>query len=674
LGGQVAVSSTVIWLKYPVEGKHPSKQVAIDLATQDTFILPKPLGEFYRSVSFIIKVKPGTQVEASEGSLTPLGNRRYRLTIERGHRGMTGARRLHLSFRIDAETYPLQITLPIYPEHLTVEQFHCMLDDMSHWVFSALASPIKLDIGHTERFTSVLRSQQIILDLIGKRIDELGEILQRIAVAPRKQIRKQYYPVAHSAGRQDAVTVRWMARNPADSRTLAFRNVSSYSVYENRFVLFFISQLERRLVFLQRIADRTVREKEKEIKDEKRYHNIDRVRDLEKQRQEASGFGEKCLELRNRLHRFRNLEFLRGVAFDPNQFCLNYPLALTQDFNYSRVFTFYRELGREKGIERLDRLRGFVEGLLSVGVEATSKVYEYWIFFAIYNELLRLHFHPEGEDELLQVIDSDLLTPRLKPGSSVTLTGDKVLHGSMQIRLYYEREYGKRRDGRPKACPDVTMEVWRSKHLVARFIFDAKYKDYADPTGKNSEKGFYNDLSQVATKYQDGRLVSVGVIDKSQGAFLLHVNTYDDWFENYGAFIQRSRNGPWKRNAYRYGFVPVVPGNLKPLRTLLAMLFLIKLQADLDICWMCGSTDVRKEVYHSQYGTIKENRRICQRCGHEWWVTPCSCGFPLPKGEFSFTLQHKSVQPSSPCTGYFCPGCGKCVCGASIEQVTREDG
>jgi hypothetical protein len=653
------MESTVIWLGESKDNIRP-----VDLAEQDSLIWPHPVPEFYDRISVYIRTVRGVCVESPVGRHQP--ERReddyewYHLRFRRESPGIAGIREVRLIFTVEGRQYAFDLIFAIEPAHLTREQFNRMLDDISHWVFSSLGSPVREGVDYTDRSTRVIRSQQAILDVIEKRINEAEITLQSIANAPRMQTQREYLKSPYDVGKQDSVTMRWLMRNPEESNFLIPRTGISYDVYENRFILFFLDQLKRRLSLIQCLAQETIAEKGYQIRKEQRYsNNGDRVEKYNRERREAEEIYRRCIVLINRLDRLRNLEFLQGVNFDPRQFSLQFSLALTQDFHYGHLFAIYQQIGREEGIQRLDRIRRFKEGLASIGLEATSKIYEYWIFFAVCTELIRLHFHPIADDPLLQAIDQGKLVPEIRPGSPVTLIGDRKIYGDMRIDVYYEKEFGKGRDGKPLACPDVTLEIWRGKALRGRLVFDAKYKDYTAPVTKED---FHKDQEQVSRKYQDE---PTGVIRNSLGAFLLHV-TQEREFENYGAFMKT--NGFWIKNGHRYGFVPVVPGNLKPLRTLLAMLFMVKLQADVDICWVCGSTDIQRP---SQSGTIKENKRVCQVCGHEWWMSECGCGFPLPKGEFSFVLRHRDVDPKSKCPGYFCPGCGKCFCGVNIAGIAQ---
>lgn len=652
------MASTIIWL-----GKSETNLWTVDLAEQDTFIWPNALTEYSEPIKVYVRTESGVILETLRVPKTPYrtdksGRQYYCLRLKEEHRGIVGFRSVDLTFTIANEKYGLTIKFPIDPAHLSKEQFNQMLDDISHWVFSALASPVEMPVGLTSLPMQVILPQEPVLNLINELIDEIERALNSIAPVPRRQIQRQYSISRRKTGRHDAVTIRWMLRNPDESVSLIPRNVASSDVYENQFICFFLDLLIRRLSFIQRLAEKTKEDKEREKNKERRYgSDTKKLERCERECRRAEQVIRQCEELKGRVHRLRSLEFLRDVHFDAHQFSLHFSLGLTQDFHYRRLFDLYRRIGRDIAMQRLDRLQNFIDVLTSMGMEHTSKIYEYWIFFAVCRELVRFHFRPEHEDILLQVIDRDSLTPHLRPGAYVTLIGEPEVYGDMKIYVYYEKEFGKGKDGKPIACPDVTIEVWMGKKLRGRLILDAKYKNYAG----GAIAHFDEDLMKVQTKYQHPSIPS------SIGAFLLHA-TKDQRFENYGACMEDG--GRWKKNGHRYGFVPVVPGDLKPLRTLLVILLLIKLETNVPICWVCGSTDVEKQPFRDQSGTIKENKWKCKRCGHEWWMNHCiKCDFPLPKGEFSFILQHRDVDANSPCTGYFCPGCGRCVCGTDIGTI-----
>lgn len=659
--------SSPIWLSYAIKQKDQSKKnMSRETIVEDVYLLPEAVPEYYEEVRIALRIEAKTKISITTTSATvePKGANCYHVVVRREHGGLLGVRQIQIQLVEADQTAQLKIILPISPTHLQEEQFHGMLDDISHWIFFSIASPVALGIGYSDKFSQILRSQQLLLDQIRNSIDTIEEILQQIARAPKKKIVKEYYHTTHLHKPQDRVTLHWAEQNPVDTTAMAFRNITSYDVYENHFILFFLYRLDHRLAFLRRILDVTLKDKRREIKQQQQYQNSNLLQSLALQEQQVLALNQTTANLQSRLKRLTQLDFLKAITFSPALFRLNFSLTLTQDFHYSRLFAFYRELGRDSAIERLDRVTRFIDALTALGVKETNKIYEYWTFFALYNELLRLHFYPNGEDELLQMINDDVLNPYLKAGGYVTLIGDGNIYDNIVLSLYYDRTYSYE-----NRRPDITLDVSQRQHLRARFIFDAKYKSYTDATGQNSLPYFWaKDFFKVAVPYQK---LCDGLREQPLTAFLLHIQSQDKWFENYGALIQRSDDAPYKANAHRYGFIPVVPGNLLPLRSLLVMLFLIKLEIDVDRCWTCGSTNVRKEVYRNQQGVKSGNHRICDNCGHKWWLQRCKCGFPLYKGNFSFQLQHKEIQFDSECAGYICPGCGSCYCGEKVVMLNK---
>ncbi|MCE7980382.1 MAG: DUF2357 domain-containing protein [Caldilinea sp. CFX5] len=653
--------SSPVWLRYRIDQKAWSKEII----AEDVYLLPEAVPEYYQEVRIELRIKAKTKIsiKATSATVEPKGANCYHLIVRREHGGLLGVRQIQLQLVEADQLEQLKIILPISPIHLQEEQFHGMLDDISHWIFFSIASPVALGIGYSDKFSQILRSQQLLLDQIRNSIDTIEQILQQIARAPKKKIVKEYYRTTHLHKPQDRVTLHWAEQNPAEARSMAFRNVTSYDVYENHFILFFLHRLEHRLAFLRRILDSTLKDKRREMKQQQQYEKSSLLHSLGLQEQQVLTLNQTTASLQSRLKRLTQLDFLKGITFSPALFRLNFSLTLSQDFHYSRLFAFYRELGCDSAIERLDLVTRFIDALTALGVKETYKIYEYWTFFALYHELIRLHFYPKHEDELLQAINDDVLNPYLKAGSCVTLLGDENVYDNIVLSLYYDRTYSYQ-----NRRPDITLDVSQRQRLRARFIFDAKYKSYTDATGQNSLPYFWaEDFFKVTDPYQ--KLRNGLHTDQPLTAFLLHIQSQDKWFENYGAIIQRSADGPYTSNAHRYGFIPVVPGNLLPLRSLLTMLFLIKLEVDVEQCWACGSTHVRKESYRNQQGTETGNHRVCENCGHQWWLQRCKCGFPLYKGNFSFQLQHRSIQPESNCAGYVCPGCGSCFCGKRVVTI-----
>lgn len=341
------MTSPKLWIRYSIDGKPWSDRLLIDLLNQDSFLLPDPVGEYFRKIIFNLEIpsSQGAAISAESGEkLERTQSNCYRLFVKRAHGGIVGSRRVSLRITQSKVIYPIRIIIPIQPEHLKLEQFHTMLDDISHWIFFSLSAPVSQEIGSADRFSRSLRSQHVLLDLISKYMIEIKNVLQRIAASPSRKIQKEYYITSQKTYRQNSATVRWIQQNPDDTRALTYRNISSYDVYENRFILFFLDQLEHRVAFLQLLVEHTIEDKERELKREQSYINHNQIGVLEQQIKEAGNLKAKCLQIVKELQQLRNIEFLRRVSFSASQFHLEFSLTLTQDFNYSRIWGFYEEL------------------------------------------------------------------------------------------------------------------------------------------------------------------------------------------------------------------------------------------------------------------------------------------------------------------------------------------
>ena len=628
-------------------------------AKEATKTLPV-LGEYVGQIMFELEITSGHKVEVFlYGHRLKPKNNRFQIPIRKKEdKGRVGIRRLPIQIRTNEVGYTLNVDFPLDAAHLTKKQFQEMLDDISHWIFFELASSVKVEIDYSNKYSKALRSQQTIFNLIKMRMPEIETIIQQISLSPRQEIRKEYYPTSKTAVRYNPTTLRLASRSADETRSFTYRNRISYNVYENRFILFFFDQLKQRLFFLQEAVKRTIKDIENDIQLTEIYSDSERqVEELKRQLQEAKEFLIDSRKLLKHFEQLESIKFLRSTLFLPEHFTLSYSLGLTQDFNYGRIFSFYQELALQEDIKQLDIVRNFKKGLLSLGVKRTSKLYEYWTFFAVYKTLIELHFYPENDSGLLNIIKSDTLIPRLEAGKSIRFFDKDRLYEGIRIHLFYDKVYYNKKTGKENARPDITMEVWDGR-VRKRFLFDAKYKNWDDGNAKsvNSKKKFWESDIKTVKKYSLPKLIS-----DSEVAFLFHTNTSDPWFENYGAFIQDKENGKWRINSHKYGFIPVVPGETIHLRTLLAMIFLVKLEKRPKICFACGSTDIED----------LGKRIICNVCHYEWQTSYCGlCRYePLYRSrEFNFQPYCKK------CGLSICPKCGKCFgCRININEIKKRD-
>jgi len=587
-------------------------------------------------------------------------------------RGKAGVRRLEVNIQTnEASLYSLNINIPLDSANLTKEQFDLMLDDISHWVFFELASSVKKGIKYSDKISNSLYSQEAVLELIGQKVPIIEAIIKQISRSPKKKIVKRYYRTTKPFEKHDVNTLRLENQYADEMQSFTFQNEQSYNVYENRFVRFFLHQLKQRLVFLQDIIDKTIAETKREIRREtakkKKYKKYrDELEKLDYKLVKAKKLLAKCSKIKNDISKLDKIDFLEDVDFSSSQFTIIYSLGLIQDFNYGRVFSLYRELALQEDIKHLDIVKGFKDGLFSLGIQNTSKIYEQWTFLALYKTLTDLHFSPKEGSGLLSLLKDDTLIPSLMRNKEVHFVDEENIYGGIDIFLFYDKPYFNK-DRSEKARPDITMEILdRYNRKRFRFLFDAKYKTWDEGGNKkNNKNAFWQDYNkQLVGKYSPKR----GRVSDVHGAFFFHTNTSDAWFKNYGSFIQDEENGKWRANNHNYGFIPVVPGSGEPvhLKTLLAMIFLFKMEITPKICWTCGSTNIDD----------RGKGVVCNDCGKDWKMTHCgicknnSCHVPLYRNK-NYTFQPLCEK----CGGMtICPSCGKCFdCRLDIDTIKKRE-
>jgi hypothetical protein len=643
------------------------KEGPINLAMRSSFFLPNIDEEFFGTLKLRLDIEAQGaskfNIVRTEGvqreSLSQLANGfRAQIKLEQNWAGKVGHVTTQFLIQIDDRSYPFDLILGLDPANLQREQYEVMLRDIAYWIFFSLSTDVERPIGLGDRPETSLRPAVVLFELLQRQVIELSEILERIARSPQYKISKQYYPASKSkVKRFDSRSLRWEATHPerSQSQSLDFDTELSYAVSENRFLCFFLQTLHGRVSFLSQIVERTIQDIVDSLRKERQYPESSRVPELEQELSKAKKIMEGCEDSLGRIRTMQNIDFLRKVHFTPGQFRLNYSLALTQDFNYSRAFALYRQLGSEGIMKRLDWEIQFSEELASLGVKKTARIYEYWAFLSVYKVLQEMQFYPEDDESLEGLIKVDVLNPRFQSGQYIKLVGEDTVYSGLEVILYYDWSFGNSYGQKKYAPrPDITLEFRKHGRDKLRIALDAKYKSYEDRVEKK-------DIQQCE-KY-------LRKIEECQGAFLLHVSPDH---KNYGAFMKGS-DGKWEPKAHRYGYIPLIPGpggNLSSLRILIGMILVVKMGIELDICWACGSDDVEIETYCTWDGREKD-KRVCQQCGNEWWINMCRreghTPFPLFKGDISFQVKHKGCPQGK--GNYFCPSCGKCLCGAHVSDV-----
>jgi hypothetical protein len=485
-----------------------------------------------------------------------------------------GVAKDRINVTIDGTSYRLSILLPLKGEDLNRQQYDLMLEDISHWLHTSLHRRTEHELTPETRDSTdnSLKADLETFYRVRRHVNRLEDILKRINSAPEEEIRKVYKQTRSDSPREDSRTLRWNEARSGAPESLTYDSTRTFDVYENRFILFVLHRLDQLLLTVENSAIKTEEKLAGALRETKRlYRQGDREpsqhHDAKKDHQKSQEILDEISNLRDQLRKMERYPFLREVSYDPSQFQISFSLTLTQDINYSQVFSVYRNLRQDSRLRRLSEISQFVEGISSLGVQRTWQVYEYWTFFATYKTLLELGFSEDTKERIIGIIDQETLTPGLKSEERVILhytesdqdTGESDLSG-LKLHLWYEKPCwnGRSKQGNPAARPDITVEVYHGRYLVGRFILDAKYK-----TKEVSENGSFRGARKQARTHQAKE--ANGVIEEGMGAFFLHIDSDEKHFDPVRCMEGDKR---W------LGHIPVLPGDVNDLKVLLERDFL----------------------------------------------------------------------------------------------------
>lgn len=557
----------------------------VDLSTRRgrRYIFPEPINEFDDDETVTLTLKTdGSPLRVSKFEEKARLRRDGEMQT-RYERGLSGkARQGVVKDRITVNTgglsYRVVILFPLAGDDLNQKQYDLMLEDISHWLHASLHRKTEHE---TEPEGRNAADESLKADIetfyrVRRHVKKLDTALKRISRSPEEEIKNTYKQTRGDSPRQDARTIRWNEARSGLPESLTYEPTQTFDVYENRFILFLLHRLDQLLQTVEKSSAKTEQKLEDKLQKLKRNNRSSRqINEAKKDYARIVDIIDMTSNLRGRVQKIRRYPFLRNVKYNPSQFKVSSTLTLTQNFNYSKVFSIYKKLRQDKRLRRLSNISQFVEGISTIGVRKTSQVYEYWTFFAVYKTLIKIGFEEDSESDIIGMIDQESLTPGLVPGRYVRLyfsgRSDEGREGvypkNIMIRLNYEKSFyvGENREIE-KAKPDITLEVFNNcDRLVGRFLMDAKYQTRDSPVGAGFKGGrtSKNGITQ-AEKYQNKRLKN-GRIEKGMGAFFLHVDVDEKDFD-----LTRCVNGDKRW----HGHFAVLPDDIGRLETLLEELFL----------------------------------------------------------------------------------------------------
>lgn len=555
------------------------------------YIFPKALHEYQKYNVILtletdgvpLNVQPSA--DASKANVQRIDETRFRYRRKLFKEARQGVAKDRLVIFLGSASYHLSILIPLEGEALDRHQYDLMLEDISHWLHTSLHRRTEHELApETEDVSDEgLRADIETFYRIQRYVNDLDDVLKRISSSPEEEIKNVYQQTHGDSLRQDARTLRWNETRSGIPESLTYSSTHTHDVYENRFILFLLHQLDKILVTVKNSAVKTEEKFTSTLQKTKRLykqHNRTKsqLRDARKDHKRSQKILDEICDLRRQVRKMGRYPFLREVSYNPSQFQVSLPLTLTQEVSYARVFSIYRNLRQDSRLRQLTDIGQFVEGINSLGVERTSKIYEYWTFFATYRMLLDLGFEDDSGSGLIEMINQETLTPGLVSGESVNLRYQSRDETSSQTRstsdlsgvslnLYYEKPFwnGRSKQGNPAACPDITLEVYQRDqfyqgrhHLCGRFILDAKYK-----TKKDSKNRNFTDAKKQARRHQAKRVG--GAIRRGMGAFFLHLDPNEREFDDASCTKGEKK---W------LGYLPVLPDDTDALEVLLERDFL----------------------------------------------------------------------------------------------------
>lgn len=529
--------------------------------------------------------------------------------------------------------------ISILSRNLNEQQYSYLVEDLKRRL---------IDLTSDEETSVRSDDAHCLIEVYNKRLEsirdslrELDDHFQELQRFPNRKVVKDYYLApADKVSKVDSRTIRWQAAHGSriPGKTMTFINVESYDVYENQFIVHIldrlnhylstlpktfennldwkISELSRRkkkLTEYGRIDEEGIPDREKYEREEMKRLNGE-IKALKKiKREKIKVYRSQTERMQQQIRQLRDMPFLTKIQPQPS-FLLKPTLLLLRHPVYNAIYEGYLELEEKLKLEERQRIEEILD---RSPIERTSKLYEYWVFLQVYEELLRMGFAPERSSENIE----NLLKRQgycLREGNQLSLIGDADIYNRngnpLKVRLHYEGNLIS------PLRPDVILEFTEGtkRYLL---ILDAKYKNYTD-LGREEYK---NDVVNTAYhKYK--RLESNGeliesmdyVRDQISASFIIHSDS--DRPLDYGSSGKR-------RN--EYGAIPLVPNRSKfsslNLKILLKMFMRMHLKR-FDVCWSEGHEKpvrVRGQKKPGEDRADWERNYYCPVCHNRWWVNHC---------------------------------------------------
>lgn len=290
-------------------------------------------------------------------------------------------------------------------------------------------------------------------------------------------------------------------------------------------------------------------------------------------------------------------------------------------------------------------------------IRPVHNIYEVWCYFKITELLQQMGWELADKKSTLQVF-REIIEKTNKPNLSQS---EVVLHhGEWKIKLFYEREFKltNPKDGSENLRPDFTFQFYENDNLIGTVFLDAKHKNFLEQ-GTNSWK---KEIQTVAIdKY--GEMNTTERLEKIFASFLIHSDLQTDLQkrrkgESYYAFYDTHhfegelQEAALRRDEHKYGAIGLVPSETFSFTNWFRMIMEYKLKK-YGTCWVCGSNDVKREVYYTKSGKEKYYY-TCLNCKEFWVKVHCRNKHLIIKHTRNY---HKPRNADYSPWSVYCPNC-----------------
>lgn len=284
-------------------------------------------------------------------------------------------------------------------------------------------------------------------------------------------------------------------------------------------------------------------------------------------------------------------------------------------------------------------------------------IYEVWCYFKITELLQQMGWELANKAITMQVF-KELIEKAKKP----TLSQSRVvLHqGDWKVELFYEREFElvAKEHEVERRRPDFTFQIYNNAYLMGTVFLDAKHKNFME----QGELSWRGEIQTVAVdKYGD--MHTVEEIGETLVSFLVHSDIQTDIqkrrtgesyyaFYNTKYFENKLAEAGKRGEAHKYGAIGLVPSDTFSFTNWFRMIMEYKLK-QYGTCWVCGSHDVKREIYHTRSGQEKFYY-TCPNCQEFWVKVHCRTGHLIIKHTRNY---HKPWNKINSPWNVYCPTC-----------------